>query len=112
MIKYNSSIRKFNKSRKRLPLGKDNNSKMLYPYDFVKVQNTMETKSSHCSRIWWNALDGAFIDSHPAHIILNNCKSRNLRDYLNHNDSSYYKITCVKITYNEYLEWEKINDEK
>jgi hypothetical protein len=108
------SIKKFNKTRKRLLLGKDDNGQKVYPYDFVRLQMDCETRTSYCSRIYWNNLDGAFVDSHPAHILLNGRNNyRNLRDYLGKKDVSlYYEITCVKITAKEYEEWLEEQEKK
>ena len=105
MINYKSSVRKFNKSRKRLPLGKDDNGKMIYPWDFVRVQIPHETRTSHCSRVRWNALDGAFIDSHPAHLNMKLSTYRDLSDYTRKTYSD--DTTCVKITWNEFEAWTK-----
>lgn len=104
MIILNSSLRKFNKSRRKLPLGKDDLGKVIYPYDFIKIQIPHETRTHYCSRVYWNALDGAFVDSHPAHLLLNNQQSyRNLRDFI----SKVYApdTICLKISLSEFNEW-------
>jgi len=109
MINY-KSLRKFNKTRKRLPLGKDDSGKTIYPYDFVRVQIPHETRTSHCSRVQWNALDGAFIDSHPAHVKMELSRHRNLSNYIR---KTYAQdTTCVKISWEEYETWEKEQEEK
>jgi hypothetical protein len=100
------SIRRFQKARKRLPLGKDIFGKTIYPYDFVRVQIPHETSTSHCSIVHWNALDGAFLDSHPAHLAMEMGKHRSLRDYLRKTYSK--ETTCIKITEKEYTEWKRI----
>ncbi len=58
--------------------------KTIYAGDTVEVLLPWETHTPHQSKVFWNALDGAFINSHPAHNFLNDGKSkhRSLRDYM------------------------------
>lgn len=87
---------------------KDDNGKMIYAGDTVEVQFPWETKTSHTSVVHWNRIDGAYVDSHPFHVRMNDGRMthRSLRDYLGkqpqllnyHDDTSETKYTkCVKI---------------
>ena len=70
--------------KKEYWVGKDSFGKMIYAGDTVEVWLPWETRSSHQSKVLWNRIDGAFIESHPAHINLNGgMKHRDLRSYLN-----------------------------
>ena len=110
MINYKSSAKNFNKSRKRLPLGKDNNGNIIYPHDFVKVHTPHETTTAHCSQVYWNALDGAFISAHPAHILIESNLHKELSIYLKKIFSE--DTTCVKISPEKYNEWKLEQAEK
>lgn len=111
MINFKST-KQFNKTRRRLLLGKDDLGNKIYPFDLVRVQIPHETRSSHCSIIYWNALDGAFINAHPAHISMKTSLFRNLRDYFQKESSMLDKITCFKINEKEYEQWFEENERK
>ena len=69
----------------------DNNGKKVYKDDSVELHLPHETKSAYQSIVYWNMIDGAFVDSHPVHVNINRANyQRGLRDYLNE-----YSI-CVK----------------
>ena len=60
--------------------------------DTVEVQIKWETGTSHTSIVYWNMLDGAFIDSHPVHIQMHGSVThRNLSNYLQNNLEVYCK---------------------
>lgn len=110
------SNKAYNKWRKQFLLGKDVNGKKLYPGDFVKIYMQAEVTKPHCSMIYWNALDGAFIESHPAHKWMDRIKideprhrdlSRILRDQetYNTNELLRFRPIVTKISYTEYLKW-------
>ena len=52
--------------KKEYWVGKDSFGKMIYAGDTVEVWLPWETRSSHQSKVLWNRIDGAFIESHPA----------------------------------------------
>lgn len=93
--------------KKRYAICKDSLGKMIYWYDLVEVWNPTETRTPHQSRVYWNMLDGAFIDEHPSHAKLHKkvCH-RSLNEYLrqekvplwDHNDDKLigYQIGYVK----------------
>jgi hypothetical protein len=61
---------------------KDDNGKKIYAGDTVEVRLPWETKSSYQSVVYFNMVDGAFIDAHPGHIKMGLQTYRNLRDFL------------------------------
>lgn len=65
-------------------IGKDSFGKMIYSGDIVEVWIPHETQKPHQSRVLWNRIDGAFIEAHPAHILIHSgVHHRDLRSYLN-----------------------------
>ena len=65
-------------------IGRDSFGKMIYDGDTVEVWLPWETGSPHQSKVFWNRMDGAFIESHPAHnAIHGRVHHRDLRSYLN-----------------------------
>ena len=46
----------------------------------------METSTTWTSRVYWNPLDGAFVDGHPAHVKMGLGMHRSLRGFLNVED--------------------------
>ena len=70
--------------KKEFWIGKDSYGKMIYAGDTVEVWLPWETGTSHQSKVIWNRLDGAFIESHPSHnAIHGKVHHRDLRYYLN-----------------------------
>jgi hypothetical protein len=61
----------------------DDNGKKIYAGDTVEVRLAMETKTSYQSVVYFNMLDGAYIDAHPGHIKMGLSTHRSLGDYLN-----------------------------
>lgn len=78
--------------KKKYFICKDSNGKNLYVRDIVSLNISHETSTRYESMIYWNMLDGAFVDSHPAHIKIESSKYRNLRDYI-----TGYNGTCYKV---------------
>jgi hypothetical protein len=69
--------------KKRYAICEDDNGRMIYPGDTVEVHMPWETHNSHQSRVYWNPLDGAYIDAHPGHRKMDlGSKHRRLRDYI------------------------------
>ena len=65
-------------------IGRDSFGKMIYSGDTVEVWLPWETGTPHQSVVIWNRMDGAFIESHPAHnAIHGKVHHRDLRSYLN-----------------------------
>ena len=69
--------------KKRYAICKDCQGKMIYWWDLVEVWNPVETRTPHQSRVYWNMLDGAFIEQHPSHQKNNKIYHRSLNEYLN-----------------------------
>lgn len=120
VFKKTTSIRSYQKMRKQVFLGLDDKGKKLYVWDFVKLTSRIEVKSPWISQIYWNALDGAFVDSHPGHIAMNRGQhsTRELAPFIRDKyDISHLfypaekgpilKCSIEKVTYKEYLEWKK-----
>ena len=122
IFKKTTSNRIYNKMRKRILLGKDDIGNKLYICDFVKLTSRVNIKSHWCSIIYWNPLNGAYVDSHPAHIAMN-CgvnRTRYLSEFLcekyDISNTMYFEkeserkyipnCSIQKITYNEFLEWQ------
>lgn len=74
--------------KKQYIITKDDNGIDIHVGDTVELHDPMETKNSYQSVIYWNMLDGAFVDSHPAHKSMNLNEHRDLRGYLNKQDRS------------------------
>jgi hypothetical protein len=99
----------FRQYKKKFAICRDDNGKMIYKGDIVKVWLPMETNTGHESRVFHNMLDGAFVLGSPAHAFMNDGKQshRSLRDYLNQeeipvhhwgvDEPTYEKGYCVKI---------------
>lgn len=71
--------------KKEFWIGKDSFGKMIYAGDTVEVWLPHETRGPHQSKVLWNRMDGAFIESHPVHnnAIHGKVHHRDLRSYLN-----------------------------
>ena len=74
--------------------------------DSVELLMEMETKTSWVSTVYWNMVDGAFVDAHPAHRKMELSYHRNLREFLDREDIEIFdtddnpvilKTYCKKI---------------
>lgn len=74
--------------------------------DTVELFHEWEMSTSWTSIVYWNPLDGAFVDAHPGHVKMNMGVHRSLRDFINQEDirtvnavGEYIvlKIYCKKI---------------
>ena len=54
----------------------------IYLGDTVELSMPWEMKSTWKSPVYWNMLDGAFVDAHPGHIKMGINVHRNLREFL------------------------------
>lgn len=75
------NIRQF---KKRYYLCKDDFGNRLYPGDTVEIKLSFGNKYPYQSLIYWNRLDGAFIDASPSSKLFNNGNDvhRSLRSVL------------------------------
>lgn len=118
IFKKTTSIRGRNKIRKQVFLGLDDFKKKLYVWDYVELTVRMELSTPWISRIYWNPVDGAFVDSHPTHKLLNLGGHRSLRYFLEENnkyDISHFfrpqldthtpNMSIKKVSYTDYLNW-------
>lgn len=69
----------------KILLCKDANGKNIYPGDTVELFIGMEMKSSWKSKVFWNPLDGAFVNAHPGHVKMKLAKHRDLRSFIDVN---------------------------
>ena len=78
---------------------KDDFSNKIYAGDTVELYMPFETKSPWQSEVYFNRLDGAFVDAHPAHIAMGLSTHRSLKDFLNQELNSFSKTKgyCKKI---------------
>ena len=58
----------------------------IYPGDVVELFIGIETRTAWKSHVYWNMLDGAFVEAHPAHKAMKLSTHRNLRDFLGKED--------------------------
>jgi hypothetical protein len=108
ILKKTTSIRAYQKMRKQVFLGLDDKGKKVYMGDFVRLSNRQSFKSPYISQIYWNALDGGFVDSHPAAIAMNCGKYSTTELAPFFRDKHGYNYRCIeKVTYKEYLQWQK-----
>jgi len=121
-----NSARKYNKERKKLFLGKDDFDQKLYPGDFVELSINIEMRTPWVSRIWWDALHGAYVDAHPGHIAMKLSTTRELSYFFRKKyDIPFFggnggeeivetkmSHSIRKVTYSDYLEWQKKQKEK
>jgi len=91
-----TSFRKWKKQHKeKYYLGEDSVGNKLYVADEVELSMPIETKTPWKSRIYWNAIDGTFVDAHPAHIKMGLGTDRGLREILRNG-----KVVKTKQFYN------------
>ncbi len=50
--------------------------------DIVELCMEWEMSSTWTSKVYWNVLDGAFVDAHPGHVKLGLEFHRNLREFI------------------------------
>ena len=118
-----TTIRRYNKIRHKIFLCRDDFNNKLYPGDFVELTVSLETRTPWISRIWWNEIDGAYVDAHPAHNFMSRRKAsstKELRSFLqkkydipihNWEDDSVSEIkkshSIKKVTYTDYIQWKQ-----
>jgi hypothetical protein len=50
--------------------------------DTVELCMEWEMSSTWTSKVYWNVLDGAFVDAHPGHVKMGLAFHRNLREFI------------------------------
>lgn len=58
----------------------------VYPGDTVELFIGIEMRTPWRSEVYWNMLDGAFVDAHPGHRKMGIAHHRSLRDFINKED--------------------------
>lgn len=89
-MKYRNWKKRWKKS---FFITKDDFSNKIYAGDIVELYMPFETKTTWISEVYYNPLDGAFVDSHPAHISMGLSNHRPLRNFLN---QEYSNLTQTK----------------
>ncbi len=64
----------------------DSFGQRVYPGDTVELFIGIEMRTPWKSKVYWNMLDGAFVDSHPGHRKMGLSYHRNLRDFIGQED--------------------------
>lgn len=70
--------------------------------DSVELLMEMETKTSWVSKVYWNMVDGAFVDAHPSHKKMGLSFHRNLRQFLDREDIETFDIDDNPVTLKTY----------
>lgn len=95
--------------KKKYAICKDDNGKIIYRGDIVQLWSPMETSKPHVSRVYFNMLDGAYVEDTPAHSFMNKGEKsmRSLRGYLNQEpipihtwgieEPEFQKGFCIKV---------------
>jgi hypothetical protein len=92
-----TSYRRWKKEhKKKYLIGEDSFGNKLYVGDEVELEMTWEVSSKWRSKIYFNMMDGAFIDAHPAHISMKLSVHRDLREIITNG-------SCLK-TKNFYIQ--------
>jgi len=78
----------------------DDYGKEIYKADMVEIHDTMETKTSHISQVYFS-YDGALVEFHPAHKQLCERGSRSLKGYCDYgfSDEGYGKCKIIGNVY-------------
>jgi hypothetical protein len=71
--------------KKKYFICKDDFGKVIYLGDTVEVWMPCEAKP-YQSCVYWNRLDGAFIDGHPGHVKMGHSKHRSLNQFFMRNN--------------------------
>ena len=87
--------------KKLYKICKDDFGKTIYAGDTVELYMPHELRTTWESKVFWNMLDGAWVNAHPSHIKMDLGKDRDLRDYLNQKATPFYNGD------DEIVEWKK-----
>ena len=107
------TMRAYNKWRHQYWLGNDIPGNKIYPGDLLRITVRSETTVGHCSQVHWDCLNGAQVQSHPSHKIMDGYSVddrmyRGLARLLQEQTwtvDTEWKTFVEKITYEEYLKW-------
>lgn len=58
----------------------------IYAGDTIELFIGIEMRTAWKSKVYWNMLDGAFVDAHPGHVKMKLSVHRNLRDFIGKED--------------------------
>lgn len=64
----------------------DSFGQRIYPGDTVELFMGIEMRTPWKSKVYWNMLDGAFVDAHPGHRKMGLSVHRSLREFLDRED--------------------------
>lgn len=90
--------------KKKYAICRDDNGKMIYAGDIVEVFNPLHSYVPHKSMVFWSALMGAWIDSHPAQKLLSQKENDKtpLYLYLNQKPINWRDDSGVSVKKNGY----------
>jgi hypothetical protein len=80
----------------------DSYGNRIYPGDTVELFMGIEMRTPWRSKVYWNMLDGAFVDAHPGHVKMGLSIHRHLRDFIDKEDivdldGEVIKTYCKKV---------------
>ena len=74
------------RNKKKIYICNDSFGSRINVGDTVELMMGVEMSTSWTSRVYWNMLDGAFVDAHPGHRKMGLGVHRRLRDFLGKED--------------------------
>lgn len=90
------------RNKKKIYICNDSFGSRINVGDTVELMMGIEMSTSWTSTVYWNMLDGAFVNAHPGHKKMGLGVHRNLREFLTKKtmldfDGEPIKIYCKKI---------------
>lgn len=74
------------RNKKKIYICNDSFGSRINVGDTVELMMGVEMSTSWTSTVYWNMLDGAFVDAHPGHRKMGLGVHRNLREFLGKDD--------------------------
>lgn len=94
------------KMKNKLYICNDSFGSRINVGDTVELSMPWEMKTTWKSKVYWNMVDGAFVDAHPGHVKMGLVNYRNLREFLDRepmridngkDEIELLKIYCKKV---------------
>lgn len=80
----------------------DSFGQRIYPGDTVELFMGIEMRTPWKSKVYWNMLDGAFVDAHPGHRKMGLGVHRSLREFIGQEDIKVYNENDELVTLKTY----------